>query len=125
LSAPHTVHCLANGNIMISMLGDKLGEAPGGFILLNEKFEIAGTWGEQNTDLGFNYDFWYQPYHNIMVSSEWGAPNTYTKGFNPAHVAEGKYGRHIYFWVHLFYKFNYTLKCNHIDNYRTGKVVKY
>lgn len=29
LSAPHTVHCLADGNLMISMLGDKNGEAPG------------------------------------------------------------------------------------------------
>ena len=35
----------------------------------------------------------------VKVSSEWGAPNTYVKGFNPAHVAEGKYGRNIYFWV--------------------------
>ena len=25
----------------------------------------------------FNYDFWYQPRHNVMVSSEWAAPNTY------------------------------------------------
>jgi len=31
LTAPHTVHCLADGQIMISMLGDKEGNAPGGF----------------------------------------------------------------------------------------------
>ncbi len=29
LSSPHTVHCLANGNIMISFLGDANGNAPG------------------------------------------------------------------------------------------------
>jgi selenium-binding protein 1 len=31
------------------------------------------------------------------VSSEWGEPNSFTKGFNPAEV-EKKYGRHLYFW---------------------------
>ena len=61
------MHCLANGNIMISMLGNKDGEAPGGFLLLNESFEIIGTYGD-GEKLGFNYDFWYQPYFNIMVS---------------------------------------------------------
>jgi methanethiol oxidase len=29
LTAPHTVHCLADGHVMISMLGDANGEAPG------------------------------------------------------------------------------------------------
>ncbi len=42
-----------------------------------------------------SYDYWYQPYHNVMVSSEWGAPNRFSKGFNPADVAEGKYGTHL------------------------------
>ena len=50
------------------MLGDKHGEAPGGFLLLNENFEIAGTWGENNPSLGFNYDFWYQPYFNVTIN---------------------------------------------------------
>ena len=44
LSAPHTVHCLADGQIMISMLGDGQGNAPGGFLLLDEKFDVAGRW---------------------------------------------------------------------------------
>ena len=34
LSAPHTIHCLADGTVMISMLGDAKGEGPGGFCLL-------------------------------------------------------------------------------------------
>jgi selenium-binding protein 1 len=98
LSAPHTVHCLADGNIMISMLGMADGSAPGGFMMLDKNFEIAGRWTEDTGPMKFNYDFWYQPRHNVMVSSEWGAPNTVSKGFNPAEVAEGKYGRQLHFW---------------------------
>ncbi len=22
----------------------------------------------------FRYDFWYQPFHNVMISTEWGEP---------------------------------------------------
>ena len=44
------------------------------------------------------YDFWYQPRQNTLVSSEWGAPNTFQDGFNPADVAAGKYGRKLHFW---------------------------
>src|SRR6476661_3160684 len=44
LTAPHTVHCLADGQIMISMLGDENLAGPGGFLLLDEKFDIAGRW---------------------------------------------------------------------------------
>jgi len=99
LTSPHTVHCLANGKIMISMMGDKDGNGPGGFLLLDENFEILGRWGDGNTiERSYNYDYWYQPYHNIMVSSEWAAPKTFQSGFNPAHVAENKYGQAIYFW---------------------------
>ena len=43
LSAPHTVHCLG-ADIIISMLGDADGNAPGGFLHINEKFEIVGRW---------------------------------------------------------------------------------
>jgi selenium-binding protein 1 len=98
LSTPHTVHCLADGTIMISMLGDADGNGPGGFLSLDDKFEIIGPW---TTDLGamkFNYDYWYQPRHNVMVSSEWGAPNTVSQGFRVEDVQAGKYGRQLHFW---------------------------
>ena len=98
LTTPHTVHCLADGNIMISMLGDSQGEGPGGFLLLDEEFNIAGRWENKADGMRFNYDYWYQPRHNVMVSSEWGAPNTFTKGFKVEDVAEGKYGRQLHFW---------------------------
>ncbi len=98
LSAPHTVHCLATGEVMISMLGDAQGNGPGGFLLLNDQFEIAGRWEKNATGMQYNYDFWYQPRHNVMVSSEWAAPHTYSGGFNPADVQAGKYGRKLHFW---------------------------
>lgn len=98
LSAPHTVHCLADGRIMISMLGNEKGEGPGGFLLLDDKFEIAGRWEADLRGMNYNYDFWYQPRHNVMISSEWGAPNTTRSGFKLEDVQAGKYGHHIHFW---------------------------
>ncbi len=61
LTAPHTVHCLADGNIMISMLGDSQGNGPGGFLLLDENFDVKGRWENNMDGMKFNYDFWYQP----------------------------------------------------------------
>ena len=97
LSAPHTVHCLADGHVLISMLGDAAGNAPGGFLLLDAEFNIAGQW-QQGAGMRFNYDFWYQPRHNVMVSSELAAPNTYMPSFNLDDVAAGKYGSRVCFW---------------------------
>lgn len=98
LTAPHTVHCLADGTIMISMLGDSEGNGPGGFLLMNEEFEVTGRWANNMDAMKFNYDFWYQPRHNIMVSSEWAAPKTYYPGFDLDDVAAGNYGQQIHFW---------------------------
>ena len=98
LIAPHTVHCLPTGEIMLSMLGDKHGNAPGGFLLLSDKFEVAGRWDAPGSGIRFNYDFWYQPRHNVMVSSEWGVPNTIKDGFKVEDVKEGRYGRKLNFW---------------------------
>ena len=98
LTAPHTVHCLANSQVMISMLGDSEGNAPGGFLLLDENFDILGRWERKTDTMRFNYDFWYQPRHRIMVSSEWGAPKTYYPGFDLNDVSAGKYGRQLNFW---------------------------
>ena len=96
LSAPHTVHCLADGTVMISMLGDAQGNAPGGFLLLDENFDIKGRWQEDGMD--FNYDFWYQPRHNVMVSTGLAAPNTYYPGFSLDDVAAGLYSQRLNVW---------------------------
>lgn len=98
LSAPHTVHCLGDGTIVLSMLGDADGNAPGGFLQLDANFKILGRWENSLGAMKYNYDFWYQPRHNVMVSSEWGAPKTYQAGFKPDDVAAGKYGTQIHFW---------------------------
>lgn len=98
LTAPHTVHCLADGRIMISMLGDENLNGPGGFLLLDDKFGIAGRWEATTEGMNYNYDFWYQPRHNVMVSSEWAAPKTTRPGFRLDDVKTGKYGHHLHFW---------------------------
>src|SRR4051794_21754264 len=59
LSAPHTVHCLPSGEIMLSMLGNAKGDAPGGFLLLDDKYEVKGRWEKDAKGMNFNYDFWY------------------------------------------------------------------
>jgi selenium-binding protein 1 len=83
---------------MISMLGDAKGEGPGGFLLLDDKFEIAGRWEQSARGMSFNYDFWYQPRQNVMISSEWAAPNTVRTGFKVEDVKAGKYGHKLHFW---------------------------
>jgi methanethiol oxidase len=98
LTGPHTVHCLPDGRIMISMLGNDKGEAPGGFLLLNDRFEVEGSWAASGKGMHFNYDFWYQPRHNVMVSSEWAALNTVRPGFKLEDVKAGKYGHRLQFW---------------------------
>mmetsp|Transcript_19144 Transcript_19144/g.41321 ORF Transcript_19144/g.41321 Transcript_19144/m.41321 type:complete len:475 (+) Transcript_19144:158-1582(+) len=95
LSYLHTSHCLGSGDIMVSAMGDKDGNPRGAFLLLDQDLQVKGTWSPVETKYG--YDFWYQPYHNIMVSSSWGTPSAFCKGFNPAEVAE-KYGDSLYFW---------------------------
>jgi selenium-binding protein 1 len=97
LSAPHTVHCPAGGTVLVSMLGDADGELPGGFAELDENLAVARRWDSPG-DIQMNYDFWYQPRHNVMVSSEWAAPITYQPGFDMADVEAGKYGHQLHFW---------------------------
>mgnify|MGYP002478544042 FL=1 len=58
LSAPHSVHCLAGGHVMVSMLGDAEGNAPGSFLLLDQDFEVVGRWERDPSGMSFNYDFW-------------------------------------------------------------------
>ena len=41
------------------------------------EFNVAGRWEKDLAGMKFNYDFWYQPRLNVMVSSEWAAPKTW------------------------------------------------
>jgi methanethiol oxidase len=85
---------------MISTMGDKDGNAKGEFILLDKNFECIGTWTSGETAL-CGYDFWYQPYFNLMIASEWGAPKLFRRGFTPEDVKSDRdYGRrlNVYAW---------------------------
>jgi len=84
--------------MMMSCMGDPQGNGQGGFVLLDENFDVKGRWEKDGKGTPFGYDFWYQPRHNVMISSEWGSPSAFIHGFNPQHVAEGKYGRNLYIW---------------------------
>ncbi len=97
VSTPHTAHCLADGNIMISTMGDGPdGNAKGDFVLIDGKtFTVNGTYIKDDEKLPFGYDFWYQPYHNVMISTEYGAPKKFLMHFNPEDVANGHYGTHL------------------------------
>jgi selenium-binding protein 1 len=99
LTGPHTVHCMPGGIITISMLGDAEGNGPGGFAVLDaETFDVLGRWDNGGPKPDYSYDFWYQPRHNVLVSTEWAAPKTFQPGFNLQDVVAGNYGRKIHFW---------------------------
>ena len=64
----------------------------GGFVLLDGKtFDVKGRWEGKNNAAPMGYDFWYQPRHNVMISSEWGAPSAFTKGFKMEDLAAGEW----------------------------------
>jgi selenium-binding protein 1 len=96
---PHTVHCMPGDNVVVSMLGDAEGNGAGGFAVVDAKtFELKGRWENGGERPSFNYDFWYQPRKNVLVSSEFGEPNAYEPGFDLDDVGAGRYGRRLHFW---------------------------
>lgn len=65
----------------------------GGFILLDgQTFDVVGNWEHPGEAAPFGYDFWYQPRHNVMISTEWGAPKALAHGFYLDDVAAGEVG---------------------------------
>ncbi len=97
-SVPHTAHCLADGDIMISCMADGPAlNGKGSFVLLDGKtFTVKGTYAKDKADIPpFGYDFWYQPHHNVMISTEWGHICCVTDGLNLEDVANGKFGTHL------------------------------
>uniref|UniRef100_A0A1B6C6R3 Methanethiol oxidase n=1 Tax=Clastoptera arizonana TaxID=38151 RepID=A0A1B6C6R3_9HEMI len=81
VSTPHTTHCLPSGDVMISTMGDVNGNGKGEFILIDGKsWTYKGLW-TKGESAKFGYDFWYQPFWDVMVSSEWGAPKSFKAGF--------------------------------------------
>jgi len=75
------------------------GDNSGSFLLLDAKtFEVRGTWPDGDKRTEFGYDFWYQPRHNVMLSTEWGSPNKIKQVFNVNDVEDGFYGNRIHVW---------------------------
>ncbi|CAB0041679.1 unnamed protein product [Trichogramma brassicae] len=82
VATPHAVHCAPTGEIMISVLGNPRGDALGDFLRIDSKsLEIQGTWTRGEERAKFGYDFWYQPYHDALIATEWGVPNVFKRGF--------------------------------------------
>jgi len=98
-ATPHTTHCLATGEIMISVMGDPDENGKGDFVLIDGKtFKVKGTFTKGKL-AKFGYDFWYQPYHDVMISTEWGVPRYFKKGFEPWQVNDPDvYGRSLNFY---------------------------
>jgi len=94
----HTTHCLPDGTIMISSLGDNNGDNLGQFVLLDKEFHVIGKWNPTEMNTEFGYAFWYQPRLNVMISTGWASPNAVKHGFKPKHVEQGLYGNTFYIW---------------------------
>jgi hypothetical protein len=43
---------------------------------------VTGLWTTGEKKAKFGYDYWYQPYLDVMISSEWAAPKSFKKGFS-------------------------------------------
>lgn len=99
VSAPHTSHCLADGTVLISTMGDAHDNAKGDFIQFDSSFNCMGAWvrGDKRAQCG--YDFWYQPTFDVMVASEWSAPKLFKRGWRDEDVNNTKeMGRHLNFY---------------------------
>ena len=63
----------------------------GGFILLDgETFQVKGQWEKDGKGAPMGYDFWYQPRHNVLLSTEWAEPNAFRRGFQMEDFKAGK-----------------------------------
>jgi selenium-binding protein 1 len=81
-------------------MGDKDANAKGEFVLFDENFDYVGKWTVGETAL-CGYDYWYQPFFNVMIASEWGSPRLFRRGFSVDDLkSEREYGRrlNVYAW---------------------------
>ncbi|XP_017767162.1 PREDICTED: selenium-binding protein 1 isoform X2 [Eufriesea mexicana] len=82
VSTLHTSHCSPNREILISTLGKPNGDAMGEFLCIDaETLKVKGTWSTGTKRAMFGYDFWYQPYHDVLVATEWGVPRIFKRGY--------------------------------------------
>ena len=90
---PHTVHCMPGDNVVVSCSATRTATAPAASPCSTprrSRSRAAGRTAARRHAL--NYDFWYQPRKNVLISSEFGEPNAYEKGFDLDDVSAGRYG---------------------------------
>ena len=62
-------------------------------------FEVKGRWENGGPRPPFNYDFWYQPRKNTLVSSEFGAPERLRARLRPRTTSPpGATASRLHFW---------------------------
>lgn len=67
---------------MISTMGKPNGGARGEFLCIDaETFQAKGVWTMGERKAAFGYDFWYQPYHDVLIGTEWGVPRVFKQGY--------------------------------------------
>ncbi|XP_062821279.1 methanethiol oxidase-like [Anolis carolinensis] len=120
LSFLHSSRCLSSGEVLVCALGDALGNRrvillfartlpcdpsgscflfPGGLLLLDpETWEVKGTWECPEDGPVQMCDFWFQPRHNILISTDMGEPKFFINGFTPDNLRQGRYGRNLNVW---------------------------
>ena len=97
-SRPHTVHCGPDG-IYVSAIGNAEGEAPGGILMLDhDTFEPLGAWEIDRGPQRLAYDFWWHLGWDVMLTSEWGTPNSVEAGLQPDVLMNLGYGRDLHVW---------------------------
>ncbi|KZC05702.1 Selenium-binding protein 1, partial [Dufourea novaeangliae] len=81
-------------------MGKTNGDAQGDFLCVDSKtFEVKGLWTTGEKKAAFGYDFWYQPYHDVLVGSEWGVPKVFKRGYQPTDSSDPAiYGRSLNFY---------------------------
>ncbi|KAH0541123.1 Methanethiol oxidase, partial [Cotesia glomerata] len=61
--------------------------------------QVKGPWTLSDRKAKFGYDFWYQPSHDVLISTEWGVPRIFKKGFGPGQSSNPDiYGRNLNFY---------------------------
>ena len=59
-------------------------------MLDGETFELKGNWENECEAPPTGYDFWYQPCHNVLISSAGLVPKRAGRGFNPDDLKKGE-----------------------------------
>jgi len=94
----HTIHCGPEG-IYVNGLGNAEGKRPGGIFLMDPvTFEVLGKWELDRGSQELAYDFWWHLGQDVMVTSEWGTPDTFEDGLIPEILLGSQYGRRLHFW---------------------------